>query len=222
MSALAALDAPQPQRLSDMVFDRLARAIVEGEFAPGQSLRDQDLADQLGVSRMPVREALQRLERAGLIEMAASRYTRVAELTLERVRDTIEHAGYLYGSIVRLATRRMTDAELARALELLEGDLDAGVDRHAYYEANRAFNEYMIQTCGNANFRYRSDVLYSVEWVIRQFSFTDHALVLRAQHERLARAMKARDADAAEQIVREAYGVNGEHAAFFAGLDQAF
>ena len=218
MSALAALDAPQPQRLSDMVFVRLAQAIVQGELAPGQSLRDQDLADQLGVSRMPVREALQRLERAGLIEMAASRYTRVAELTPERVRDTIEHAGYLYGSIVRLATQRMTDAELARALELLQGDIDAGADRHAYYEANRAFNEHMIETCGNANFRYRSDLLYSVEWVIRQFSFAEYALVLRSQHERLARAMEARDADAAERIVREMYGVHGEHAAFLARL----
>lgn len=222
MSALLALDTPQPQRLSDMVFVRLADAIVQGELAPGQSLRDQDLADQLGVSRMPVREALQRLERAGLIEMAASRYTRVAELTPQRVRETMEHAGYLYGSIIRLATKRMTDEQAETALALLGKVAASGTDAEAYHEANRAFNDFMIEVCGNSNFRLRSDLLYSVQWVVRQFPFAEYAMVLRAQHERLAGALVDRDADEAERIVREMYGVDGEHAAFFAGLDQTF
>lgn len=220
MSALSALDAPQPQRLSDMVFTRLADAIVEGVLAPGQALRDQDLADQLGVSRMPVREALQRLERAGLIEMAASRYTRVAELTPVRVRETMEHAGYLYGSIVRIATKRMTDEQMLTALALLERDVEAGADRAAYYEANRAFNDFMIEACGNSNFRLRSDLLYSVQWVVRQFPFAEYALLLRSQHERLSVAMRDRDADGAERIVREMYGVDGQHEGFFAHLEQ--
>ena len=212
MSALAALDAHQPQRLSDIVFERIAEAIVTGRLAPGESLRDQELAAQLGVSRMPVREALQRLERAGLIETAASRYTRVADLTPERVRDTLEHAGFLYGSVVRLATMRMTDEELGEALTLLGGLTAAGTNVTAFHDANRAFIAFMVDACRNASFRLRGDLLYTVEWVLRQFSFADHVLEVRGQLERLAQLIAARDADAAEHLVREIYGLEGPNA----------
>ena len=64
--------------LRDDVYVRLRDAIVDGTFTPGEQLRDGDLAQWLGVSRTPVREALQRLERAGLVEVSPHRYTRVS------------------------------------------------------------------------------------------------------------------------------------------------
>ncbi|WP_082542874.1 GntR family transcriptional regulator [Microbacterium sp. Root53] len=73
---------PQP-RLADLAFERIAGEIIAGRLAPGETIRDSELADSMGVSRMPVREALQRLERIGLVEVEASRYTRVTHVTPE-------------------------------------------------------------------------------------------------------------------------------------------
>src|SRR6478752_2512141 len=67
---------PRGTVLGDEVFARLGEAILDGQLAPGERLRDHELAQRLGVSRTPVREALQRLERTGLVEVSPNRYTR--------------------------------------------------------------------------------------------------------------------------------------------------
>ncbi|WP_261166891.1 GntR family transcriptional regulator [Microbacterium sp. Marseille-Q6965] len=208
VDSVAPIALSSAPRLSDMVFDRLAEAIVRGEFAPGEALRDQQLADRLGVSRMPVREAIQRLERAGLVEMAASRYTRVARITPERVRDTVEHAGYLYGAVTRMAVQRMTDTELATALRLLDESGAVIDDLEAYLEAGTAVNDHLVACCGNNVLSLRTDVFHTLRWVLRQaLAPADHQLDLRRLHGELTDAVAARDADRAEDVIRELYGV---------------
>ena len=64
---------PRGTVLGDEVYARLGEAILDGSLAPGERLRDHDLAEWLGVSRTPVREALQRLERVGLVEVSPHR-----------------------------------------------------------------------------------------------------------------------------------------------------
>ena len=78
----------------------------------GQRLRDQELAERLGVSRTPVREALQRLERTGLVEVAPNRYTRVSCRTSSVHADTHEFFVYLMGSALRIALQRCSDEVL--------------------------------------------------------------------------------------------------------------
>ena len=73
--------------LRDDVYTRLRDAIVDGTFAPGEQLRDLDLAQWLGVSRTPVREALMRLGAAGLVTTAPGRSTTVAPLDVRTIRD---------------------------------------------------------------------------------------------------------------------------------------
>ncbi|GAA4196589.1 hypothetical protein GCM10022219_23440 [Microbacterium oryzae] len=127
-----------PARLGDAVYDRIAAAIVDGSLAPGERIRDLDIAESLGVSRMPVREALQRLEREGLIEMSASRFTRVTEITPEMVAASIEFARYQTGVAARMAAERMDDDARERALALLDelrtaltaGDRDRACERY--------------------------------------------------------------------------------------------
>jgi DNA-binding GntR family transcriptional regulator len=98
--------------LSDEVYARIGAAIVDGSLAPGERLRDVDIAAQLGISRTPVREALQRLERFGLVEIAVGRYTRVS-VPDERVRrETGVFTAYLMGNAIRLALANATDDEL--------------------------------------------------------------------------------------------------------------
>ena len=73
--------------LRERVYDLVQRAIVSGELHPGQRVRDLDLAAQLGVSRTPVREALQRLEDEGLVETLPGALTRIVPLDTQAARE---------------------------------------------------------------------------------------------------------------------------------------
>src|SRR5690606_24335463 len=93
----------EKQLLAEELFQRIGETIIDGTLEPGQRIRDADLAAQYSVSRMPVREALQRLERLGLVEMRPSRFTRVTEVNDETVAQSLEFAGYQAGVLTRMA-----------------------------------------------------------------------------------------------------------------------
>ena len=83
-----------------LVFDRVLSAVHEGRFLPGQRISDSKLATQLGVSRTPVREALQRLREIGIIEASASRFTRVAVVSPKQTADALVVWVALYSALV--------------------------------------------------------------------------------------------------------------------------
>ncbi|RKS90199.1 DNA-binding GntR family transcriptional regulator [Microbacterium sp. AG790] len=111
--------------LSDEVYARIGAAIVDGSLAPGERLRDVDIATQLGISRTPVREALQRLERFGLVEIAVGRYTRVSVPDERARRETGVFAAYLMGNAIRLALANATDEELDGILAAADAVVDS-------------------------------------------------------------------------------------------------
>lgn len=131
------LDAPALDRslLREDVFCRLRGAIVDGALAPGEQLRDLELADWLGVSRTPVREALLRLADAGLVESRPGRYTSVSSLDLRAVREARDVVAAMHQLVVREAVSSLTRADLAsmRAANrrfrtaLRDGDIEAAL-----------------------------------------------------------------------------------------------
>ncbi len=139
------LDAPALDRslLREDVFGRLRDAIVDGTLAPGEQLRDLELADWLGVSRTPVREALLRLADAGLVESRPGRSTSVSPLDLRAVREARDVVAAMHQLAVREAVPSLTRADLAsmRAANrrfrtaLRNGDIEAAV--HADDELHR-------------------------------------------------------------------------------------
>lgn len=118
------------QLLAEEVFQHIGWKIIEGKFAPGQRIRDLDVAEHLHVSRTPVREALQRLERLGMVTMYPSRYTEVTEVTPSTVEQSLAFAGYQAGVAARLAVPRLNAAQrehVARLVEQMYGSLDDSV-----------------------------------------------------------------------------------------------
>src|SRR4051812_6248675 len=88
--------------LSERAYHALLDAIVHGDLAAGERLRDHDLATQLGVSRTPVREALRRLEDEGLVETVPGAYSRVAPIDVDGVRQAFPVLASLHGLAARL------------------------------------------------------------------------------------------------------------------------
>lgn len=137
------------QLLADEVFHHIGQQIVEGILEPGDRIRDVTVADELHVSRTPVREALQRLERLGLVTMYPSRYTEVTLVTPEVVSETLEFAGYQVGVSTRMGVPKLSEVErayLAGLVEQMYTTLDDGI---ATSESRWAVFSYLSHRAGN-------------------------------------------------------------------------
>lgn len=202
---------PRGAVLGDEVYALLGEAIIDGRLSGGERLRDQELAERLGVSRTPVREALQRLERAGLVEVAPNRYTRVS-VPNERVHaDTHEFVTYLMGSALRIALQRCTDDELAHALAHADAIVAASrVDDHpAILAASSRFFEHVIDDTANVAF---IRVMREAEIAIRRnlagwHPFVECPVQRTAAYVEFRDAVAQRDGARAESLLRELHGV---------------
>lgn len=126
---------PPRELLRDDVYRRLRDAIVDGSFAPGEQLRDGELAEWLGVSRTPIREALLRLAHAGLVVAAPGRSTTVTSLDLRATRNAQSVVAAMHRLAVQEAVGQLTADDLVRmrganarfAAALRAGDVDAAL-----------------------------------------------------------------------------------------------
>ena len=98
--------------LRDRAYAAIRDAIVDGTLAPGERLRDQELCKWLGLSRTPVREALNRLEQDGLVESAPQRWTQVAPLYRREITDAFPVVASLHALAAELAVPRLVAADL--------------------------------------------------------------------------------------------------------------
>lgn len=155
--------------LRDVVFNTLRQSILTGELKPGERLMEIHLADKLGVSRTPIREAIRKLELEGLVTMIPRRGAEVAQITEKNLRDVLEVRRALDALAVELACDRITDEELKqlkRACDHFEVETKTGnanqvaradVELHDIILAASG-NERLVQMIGNVSqqmYRYR-------------------------------------------------------------------
>jgi DNA-binding GntR family transcriptional regulator len=145
--------AAERKLLRDTVQDKIRNAIMDGTLEPGERLNDDDLIAWLGVSRTPIREALAELARAGLVEMAPNRYTKVAAPTAAELLDAYQTLGVIYGGVVRLAVPRFTDAERQQVVRTLDDVLDRLGEGQQAEIAHDGADLYAMwaEACGNAS-----------------------------------------------------------------------
>lgn len=138
--------------LADAVFDRLSREIIDGRLPPGELLKDGEIAKRYDVSRTPVREALQRLARIGLVETVVNRFTRVTEVTEQDVLATLEFTGHQSATAIRIAVPRLSDDDVSQAVEALDAMIDANAagDHAELFLAARRFVRLMAARTNNA------------------------------------------------------------------------
>ena len=136
------MNLAQPLRVRSVVglaYDAIREQIVEGSLAPGARVGQAELADQLGISRGSVREALRRLAGDGLVEFEVNRGFFVADFGLDVVLERLEARLLLEPQIARLAAARRTEADLAALREAIR-DERAATTSDAAHDASRAFH----------------------------------------------------------------------------------
>lgn len=182
--------------LRDVVFNTLRRAILRGELKPGERLMEIQLANKLGVSRTPIREAIRKLELEGLVLMIPRKGAEVAEITEKNLRDVLEVRCALEELAVQLACDRIDRIklkELHAAAEYFREILDSD-DITAIGEADEAFhdvifaateNERLIQLLNNLReqmYRYRIEYLKKKE--CHPQLLQEHAAIIKAIEDR--------------------------------------
>lgn len=136
----------EPKQLRRWVAERLRAAILDGTYLPGEWLRQQRLAEDLGVSQMPVREALKELAAEGLVEHLPYRGVRVVSFSPEDLLDLYAHRAFLEGRAAAIAAEHITTEELA-TLESLQAEMEqnfAPQNVKTYRELNRRFHEVIF------------------------------------------------------------------------------
>ncbi len=137
--------------LYEQVAERLRARIYAHELAPGAWVDEQALADEFGISRTPMREALKVLAAEGLVVLKPRRGCYVAEMSERDLDEIFPVLALLEGRVAEEATRRLADADFRR-LESIHADLErhaAAHDADRFFEANQAFHNTLQELAGN-------------------------------------------------------------------------
>ena len=192
--------------LRDVVFNTLRQAILRGELKPGERLMEVQLANKLGVSRTPIREAIRKLELEGLVLMIPRKGAEVADITEKSLMDVLEVRKALEELAVQLCCDKITGKEieeLHRAADDFRRILKTSDDVTEIAEADVRFHDIIYLATGNQkliqilnNLReqmYR----YRVECIKRKESHP----ILIAEHEEIIRRIENKEKKEAADIV---------------------
>jgi DNA-binding GntR family transcriptional regulator len=194
------------QRLVDDAAQTLREAILSGRMAAGARLRQTDLADQLGISRTPIREALVRLKAEGLVELLPGGGVQVKVLDLDEAVEMYDLREVLDGLAARLAAGRADAATIARLDKALARQRECVERRNAaqWFPAHVDFHGEILRAAANRHLARLSAV---VRLSIRHF----HPLLLRTdhrlehayrEHRAIYDAIRTHDGEGAERLAR--------------------
>lgn len=203
----AALQLSQSLPLGEAVYQSLRTAIESGAFAPGSRLREALLADRLGVSRTPIREALRRLLADGLVTQTPSRRLIVTNLSRIQVLELFALREILEGSAAAFAAHRATNAEIELLTSIIQREVpfvEAG-DGQMLLQLNNDFHRAIWEAGRNryleAALRSTADALS----LLQGATLDDPGRQRRSheQHAQILAAIEQRDAELAEKVARE-------------------
>jgi DNA-binding GntR family transcriptional regulator len=195
-------DSTSVQTAEEVATQALRTAILQGTLAPGHRLRQIDLARELGISRIPLRDAFRRLEAEGLVYIDGRRGARVATLTANQVSEIYETRLLLETHCIRHAVRNLTEAGLKSLLDMSHHMDAVAIDAEDGRQARRAFYAELYRWSGRPRIRqlilqlrddvHRYHVLNGYEWA-------EHG---DGTHHELREALRTRDPDAAARALR--------------------
>lgn len=182
----------------DLVRDGLRDAILSGKYTEGQQLRQDELAEQFGTSRIPVREALRQLEGEGLIELQANKGAVVKGLSIDDVLELLDIRIALECRALKLAIPNMAIEDLDLAEEILS-EYDAAPDPAAWGEMNWRFHWTLYSPCNRPKLLSMIEANYGHVSLFtrRQVSMATGKTKPQQDHAELLRLCKEGEAEAA-------------------------
>jgi DNA-binding GntR family transcriptional regulator len=186
--------------LPDIVYERLRRGILTGEYPPGHALRQDDLAAKLGTSRVPLREAMRRLESEGLLILRPRRGYAVISLEVDEIREIFELRAEIEAHAGRIAATTRTAQDIARvetalrAMENIPVSTPRQIDK--WLDANIVFHERLFASAKRKHLSRITQMLRDlVEPYIRvEVGLTKDVAEAQREHRQMLKALRDGDA----------------------------
>lgn len=190
--------------IKQQVYDSLKQRIIKGAYGRGQQLRQEVLAKDYGVSRIPVREALLQLEKEGLVEFFPYRGAVVTSLSSEEIREVFEIRYILESSALEFAVQEMSDVDYEKAESILD-ETDGLTDPDLWVGMNWKFHSFLYGYSGRPRLLEMINNLHQtidryIRIYLRLMNFQDSST--RA-HREMLNACKGGDLDRAKDLLRK-------------------
>jgi DNA-binding GntR family transcriptional regulator len=196
------------QSLKHVAYEQIGQWLIDGTLQPGEALIETDLAERLGISRTPVREALHQLAQEGLVEMIPRRGAFVRRITLQDIEELFVIREAIEGVAARLAATKADPEQLrifAELFETADKEPDEKKRQSLYEEAGDDFHDYILGSCGNTRIieiigTYK--VLLQKE---RQIAAHIPGRIEQSsnEHRAILKALQQREPDLAEKAMRQ-------------------
>jgi DNA-binding GntR family transcriptional regulator len=192
--------------VGEKAYKVLRERLVGGYYPPGEQLKEEHLARELGLSRTPVRSALRRLIQDGLATADAGQGVHVAEWGGSDIEETFQIRLLLEPYAAGLAAARGGDA-LTQSLEHSNTQMAAAIRRNdvdGIQQANRAFHAVLLEHCGSPRLRTILELMIDIPIIVRSFYLSDRAELDQSltHHEELTRAAAMKDGELAQDVMR--------------------
>ncbi|SHM20176.1 transcriptional regulator, GntR family [Caldanaerovirga acetigignens] len=199
------LDNYKPLR--EIVFEVLRQAIISGDLKPGERLMEVQLAEEMGVSRTPVREAIRKLELEGLVVMIPRKGAYVAGLSLKDAADVFEIRQALEGLAAALAAERITEEEI-ESLEKILVEINEAAEKEdvdMVIKKDAEFHQILFKATRNDRL---VQIINNLKEQIDRFrvqSFTNKARIksLMEEHKKIVEAITERNVELAKKLAEE-------------------
>lgn len=189
---------------ASLVMAKLRQQILVGGLLPGTPLNQEGLADELGVSRMPVRQALKRLQVEGLVQRQQNRRVVVTPLSREEIEEIFDMRIALEPLALRLAIPRVTPQELRWIAHALD-DASAEDDPASFGTRNSAYHMALVQPCGRPRLLREIRSLLDLSDRYQRAAYRDGTFTgpLRDEHEQLFDAVRTGDVDRGATVLAD-------------------
>lgn len=193
--------------MREEVYNTLLKWIMEGVLRPGEKILDKDLAERLGVSRTPIREALRRLEDKELIESSANRWTRVAEISLEEPEKIYPIIWNLEDLAISQVIDKLTEEDFAQ-MEAVNKVLQKAVEEDDPVKASWADVEFHRVYIAKTENCHLINILQDLKIKFRRVEITYFGGCTSAkdsfeEHKRILKALKSRDLIEVQSLIRK-------------------
>ena len=151
-SSNSAIDTKGKKSLVELAYENIKRRILDNEYYPGFQALENEIAEELGVSRTPVREALIRLQHEGLVDLKPRRGMRVVPVVAADMREIYEVLTSLESMAAELLAQQQPDEKTLEPMKAATRDMEAALardDLDAWAEADERYHRSLIDLCGN-------------------------------------------------------------------------
>jgi DNA-binding GntR family transcriptional regulator len=197
----------RPPTAQEAVLEELRRSILEGELKPGAQIVQDAFAERLGLSRVPVREALKILEGEGQVRYSPHRGYFVTELDISELLEIYRIRELLETEVVRVATPRLTEQDVARLTATIDemAAASSATDIVALTNANRRFHFHLFEPSGMSRFVRMIRQLWDSSDPYRSLYFADpaHRDVVDDEHRDICEVARRRDTEGLVRLLDE-------------------